>query len=71
MIIQFQAIGRVREALIASLLRKGILDIPLLFLLDHLFPLYGCMIVQPIVDGVSLAACLYFYHQLQKEEART
>ena len=47
LIIQFQAMGRARESLICSILRKGVLDIPLLFLLDGLFPLYGCMWVQP------------------------
>lgn len=60
MIIQFQATGKVKEALITSILRKGVLDIPLLFLLDHFFPLYGCMWVQPIVDFFSLLVALSF-----------
>ncbi|MBR5381749.1 MAG: MATE family efflux transporter, partial [Oscillospiraceae bacterium] len=51
MIIQFQAMGRARESLVCSILRKGVLDIPLLMLLDRLLPLYGCMFVQPIVDA--------------------
>lgn len=54
MIIQFQALGRTKEALIVSVLRKGVLDVPLLFLMDGLWPLYGCMWVQPIVDSFSL-----------------
>lgn len=54
MIIQFQAMGRARESLVCSILRKGVLDIPLLYLMDALFPLYGCMWVQPIVDAISL-----------------
>lgn len=61
MIIQFQAMGRARESLVCSILRKGVLDIPLLYLMDALFPLYGCMWVQPIVDAISLAAALWFY----------
>ena len=62
MIIQFQAMGKVKESLITSVLRKGVLDIPLLFLMDRLMPLYGCMWVQPIVDSISLivAGTLYF-----------
>ena len=32
MIIQFQAMGRARESLVCSILRKGVLDIPLLYL---------------------------------------
>lgn len=58
MIIRFQATGRSREALVCSVLRKGVLDVPLLFLMDALVPLYGLMWVQPIVDGISLAAAL-------------
>ena len=66
MIIQFQAMGKVREALITSILRKGVLDVPLLFLMDGLFPLYGCMWVQPIVDFISLIVACGFYFHLQK-----
>lgn len=69
MIIQFQAMGKVRESLIASILRKGVLDIPLLALMDHLLPLYGCMWVQPIVDSVSLIVVLLFYRNLKRKEA--
>ena len=68
MIIQFQAIGNVKASLICSVLRKGVLDIPLLFLLDRLVPLYGCMAVQPVVDTISLIAALYFYRKLKRQE---
>ncbi len=68
MIIQFQAMGKVKEALITSVLRKGVLDIPLLFLMDGLFPLYGCMWVQPIVDFVSLMAAAAFYRRIKERE---
>lgn len=60
MIIQFQAMGKVRESLIVSVLRKGVLDIPFLFVLDWLKPLYGCMWVQPIVDSISLIVAVCF-----------
>lgn len=66
MIIQFQAMGKVREALLTSILRKGVLDVPLLFLMDGLFPLYGCMWVQPIVDFFSLIVAGGFYFRMQK-----
>lgn len=66
MIIQFQAMGKAREALITSILRKGVLDVPLLFLMDGLFPLYGCMWVQPIVDFLSLIVASGFYFRMQK-----
>ena len=66
LIIQFQAMGKARESLVCSILRKGVLDIPLLFLMDTLFPLYGCMWVQPMVDGISLVAATSFYRRLRR-----
>ena len=68
MTIQFQAMGKVREALIVSILRKGVLDVPLLFLMDNLIPLYGCMWVQPIVDCISLIVASTLYLHMMKGE---
>lgn len=69
MIIQFQAMGKAKAALLTSLLRKGVLDIPLLFLMDSLFPLYGCMWVQPIVDCISLFVAAKLYFSIQKGDS--
>ena len=66
MIIRFQAMGRAKESLICSLLRKGLLDIPLLFIMDALVPLYGLMWVQPIIDGISLTAALILSRKYTK-----
>ena len=68
MIIQFQAMGKFKASMVCSVLRKGVLDIPLLFLMNSLFGLYGCMWVQPIVDTVSLAAAGCFYRNMRKTE---
>lgn len=67
MIIQFQALGRVKESLICSVLRKGVVDIPLLFIMDSLLPLYGCMMVQPMVDTLSLVFCVVFYRRINRQ----
>ncbi len=66
MIIQFQAMKRVKESLICSVLRKGVLDIPLLFFMNGLFGLYGCMWVQPIVDTISLITAGVFYRKINR-----
>ncbi|MBQ1519954.1 MAG: MATE family efflux transporter, partial [Clostridia bacterium] len=66
LIIRFQATGRSREALICSVLRKGVIDVPLLFLMDALLPLYGLMWVQPIVDGISLVTALLLLNAADK-----
>ena len=68
MIIQFQATGKVRESIICSLLRKGLVDIPLYFLMDAIIPLYGLMWVQPIVDTTSLIFALVFYLHIKRKE---
>lgn len=68
MITQFQAMGRAKESLVCSVLRKGALDIPLLFLLDGLFPMYGCTMVQPIVDTISMLTALWFYRRIRQSD---
>ena len=68
MIIQFQAMGKAKESLLCSILRKGVLDIPLLFVMDALLPLYGCMLVQPMVDSISLVVALLLYRRIRKRE---
>lgn len=68
MIIQFQAMGKVKESLVCSVLRKGALDIPLLFLFDSMAPLYGLMWVQPVVDLISLLVSLWFYIRLTRKK---
>ena len=68
MIVQFQAMGKAGESLICSVLRKGVLDIPLLFIMDALPPLYGCMLVQPTVDSISLIVALLLYRRIRKGE---
>ena len=71
MIIQFQAMKKSKEAVICSILRKGTLDIPLLFLMNKFSPLYGCMFVQPIVDFISLIVSSIFYQRILNEEKQT
>ncbi|NLT15516.1 MAG: MATE family efflux transporter [Clostridiales bacterium] len=66
MIVQFQALGKARESLICSVLRKGVLDVPLLFILNGLIPLYGCLMVQPIVDTIAFIVALVLYKRLNR-----
>ena len=69
MIIQFQAMEKNKG--IHDLFRapERVLDIPLLFLLNAVFGLYGCMWVQPIVDSISLIAAGVFFRRLEKEDS--
>lgn len=63
-IILFQAMEHTREALICSILRKGVVDIPLLFLMDALWPLFGCLWVQPIVDFTAMVVAVCFLRRI-------
>ena len=55
----FQACGMGKKALLFAILRKVVLEIPLLFLLNRLIPVYGIACAQPIAEFVlSIAAAL-------------
>ena len=66
MIIQFQAMGLPRESLILSILRKGVLDIPLMFLSELIWPLYGLMLVQLTVDFIAFVVGMCFYVRINR-----
>lgn len=48
----FQATGESKKSFVLAILRKGILDIPLMFLLCNLVPIYGIVWATPIADFV-------------------
>ncbi len=52
----FQATGHMLKSLVLALLRKGILDIPLMFILTALVPVYGIVTATPAADIVCCAA---------------
>ncbi|MBQ2896539.1 MAG: MATE family efflux transporter, partial [Oscillospiraceae bacterium] len=66
--VHFQAMGHAREALVVTVIRKGLLDIPLLWLMDNIYPLYGCMWVQPIVDLIAVIAVFIFNRRIRLRE---
>lgn len=62
----FQAEGKGRNALVFAIMRKIVLEIPALFLLNWLFPLYGLPYAQPIAEAIlSLAAILMLRREFQ------
>ncbi len=52
----FQATGMGKEALIFAIMRKIILEIPALYLLNYLFPLYGLAYAQTVAEIVLATA---------------
>ena len=63
----FQALGFGKYALIFAIMRKVILEIPLLFLLNYLFPLYGLAYAQAGAELVlSICAVIMLRHIFKK-----
>lgn len=54
----FQACGMGSKSLVFALLRKIVLEIPALFLLNRLFPLYGLAYAQPAAEIILAAAAV-------------
>ena len=61
LIAVFQGVGKSKEAFALSIFRKGIVDIPIMLLFQHLWYVYGLMLVQPLMEvfGCILAVWLY------------
>ena len=60
----FQAVGMGREALIFAILRKIVLEIPALFILNWLFPLYGLAYAQMCAEIVLSVAAVFVLTRL-------
>lgn len=65
----FQALGWGRNALVFALMRKILLEIPLLVILNTLFPLYGLAYAQTGAEIVLAAAALVMLRRIFREEA--
>ena len=57
----FQAVGYGFRSFVLAILRKGILDIPMMFLLHAVFPVYGVVWATPIADVLccTTSVCLF------------
>ena len=48
----FQATGEGRKSFVLAILRKGIIDIPMMVILNIFIPVYGIVLATPIADAV-------------------
>ena len=62
----FQAVGMGKEALFFAITRKLLLEIPLLYLLNWLMPLYGLPLAQTISEVVMATMAVIFLVRLFK-----
>lgn len=68
----FQAVGMGRSALTFAILRKILLEIPALYVLNHLFPLYGLAYAQFTAELVLSVAAIWMltriFIRMQKQD---
>lgn len=57
----FQAVGRSRKSFLLAILRKGVLDIPLMLILVGLIPIYGIVWATPIADVLCCGAAVTMF----------
>lgn len=63
----FQAMGKGKESLILSSLRQGVVNIPLLFIMNYFFDLYGIVWTQLISDVITgVVSYIVYHHSLGK-----
>src|SRR5699024_8014965 len=67
----FQAAGLGRNALIFAILRKVVLEIPALILLNHLFGVVGLAYAQMTAEIVLAAAAVFVLIRLMKQMEST
>lgn len=66
----FQALGMGRNALIFAVLRKVVLEIPLLFVMNAIYPLYGLPYAQLITEIVLAVAALIMLRRIFKQTSQ-
>ena len=67
----FQATGKKFRALLLSVLRKGGLDVPLMFILDAHFPAIGIAMATPIADYTAALVAIIFLVLFLRTAKRT
>ena len=66
----FQATGRSKQSLIVSVLRKGTFDLPLMVALNATWPVYGLMLVQPIMESITALTAVTLWVRLGHHNAK-
>ncbi len=68
----FQATGKGMRSFSLAIMRKGVLDIPMMFLLNGMLPVYGIVMATPIADvlccGAAVVMFISFLRQHQEIE---
>lgn len=57
----FQAVKRGKRSFVLAILRKGVLDIPMMFALGALFPVYGIVAATPLADAACCVVAVVMF----------
>ena len=63
----FQAMGKGMKSLILTACRQGLINIPMLFLMNHLLGLYGVIWTQLVADGITVVISVSLYRSFIKK----
>ena len=63
----FQACGMGRRSFIFSIMRKGILEIPALMVLNHFYPMYGLAYAQLVAEVILALASIFYICKIFNE----
>lgn len=57
----FQAVGKGNISFVLAILRKGIVDIPMMIILDGIISIQGAVLATPITDVLCCVVSIIFY----------
>lgn len=63
----FQAMGKGSQSLLLTSCRQGLVNIPLLFIMNALFGLYGVIWTQLLADGIIIILSIILYARMMKQ----
>ena len=66
----FQATGRGGKSLILALMRKGLVDIPLMLILGGVLPIYGIVLATPLADAICCATAAVLFAVFLKRHGK-
>lgn len=64
----FQAVGKGMRSFVLAILRKGLLDIPLMFLLNRLLPIFGIVWATPITDVICCVISIVMFGAFLRQQ---
>ena len=67
----FQATGEGLKSFLLAILRKGLVDIPLMFLLQTVLPIFGIVLATPIADALCCLAANFLFMDYIKRLTRS